>query len=112
MGGPPSPETGYGAAGERKLVLAAWMKGRHDRQVRIREKPLFSLGARRFGDRGQFAEVLVARDAAEMFEANAREAGDLFLGEDLLARLDPDHSGPLDLSDAKDKAKCGSLSLQ
>ena len=51
-----------------------------------------------FGTRcgvGDGTQVFAARQVAQMVAANAGQAGDLFLGEDFLTRLDCDHFLPL-----------------
>jgi hypothetical protein len=71
-------------------VLAAGMEHVHDHQFRVAKEPFLGpCGS--FGDAGQRSEVLVARQTSQMFAADAREARDLVLGENPLARLDSDH---------------------
>jgi hypothetical protein len=72
-------------------VLAAVMKDRQNHQVGIREKPLFRFRASRFGGARERSEVLVLREAAQVLKADAGQRSNLVLGEEFLARLDPDH---------------------
>jgi len=74
-----------------RLVLAAGIKDGQHHQVRIREQPLLRLGPCRFRRARQEAKMLAARHAAEMLQANARQARNLVFGEELLARLNCDH---------------------
>jgi hypothetical protein len=69
----------------------------HDHQIRAAEYPFFGP---RGGGAGERAEVFVSGEAAEVLAADAGEAGDFFLGEDFLARLDSDHGRPSDPFDA------------
>ena len=91
-------------------MLAAMVEDSEDHQVRVREQPLFGLlacGSSRALDE---AEVLAARKISQMLEANPGQAGDFFLGEDLLAGFHCNHfqstTGPsciaLQLFDAAD----------
>jgi hypothetical protein len=73
-------------------VLAALVKDRENHQVRIREKALPSFGAGRFRSAHESPEMLVLRQAAQMFQANASQTGNFVLGKELLARLDSDHA--------------------
>ena len=65
-------------------VRAARMEQVHDHQLGVgeEERP-------RASDQG--SEVLVARQSPQVLEADAGQRGDFLLGENLLARLDPDH---------------------
>ena len=69
------------------------MKDGHDRQIGVREEPLFGSGAGCFGNGPRRPEMLVPSETSEVLGANSGEAGGLFLGEDLLARPDSDHLG-------------------
>ena len=71
-------------------MLATGMEHGHDHQIGVAEEPFLGPGSS-FGDTGQRSKVLVPRQASQMLVADACQAGDLFLGENLLARLDSDH---------------------
>jgi hypothetical protein len=73
------------------LVFAAGVENRKNHQVRVREEPLFGFCAGCFRDAGQRPEMPVAGQAAQVFQADAREGHDFFLGKDLLAGFDSYH---------------------
>jgi hypothetical protein len=81
-------------------MIATRMKNCDNQEVGIREQPLFSFGACRFGSSGNGTQMLVSSEAAKMIEAYARQRGYFVFGEDLLARLDAYHSRPLRFFDA------------
>jgi hypothetical protein len=68
-----------------RLVLAAGIEDREHHQVRIREQPLFRLSPCRFRRARQETQMLAARQAAEMLQANAGQARNLIFCEQLLA---------------------------
>src|SRR6185437_3275350 len=74
-----------------RLVLAARLKDRNDHQFRVGEEPPSGVSASRFSGVGQSSEMLVASQAAQMLNADARQVGDFIFGENFLARLDSDH---------------------
>ena len=78
---------------EWKLVLAARLDDGQDHEVRMRKEPLPGFGAGCWGGARERSEVLVPRKPAQVFNANAGQVGDLVLGEELLARLDSNHTG-------------------
>src|SRR5271154_476434 len=71
-------------------MLATGMEHGHDHQIGVAEEPLPGAG-RSLRRTSLRSEVLNPRQAPQMLAADARQAGDLFLGENLLARLDSDH---------------------
>lgn len=75
----------------RGLVLAAGLKKVYDHQVGIGKQPFLGSHARRFGCSRHRPEVFVARQSAQVLDADAGKAGDFFLSKKLLARLDSDH---------------------
>ena len=58
------------------------------------EQPLFCLFSSDFRGAHDGAQMLAARQAAKMLEADPGQSGDLFLCEDLLTRLNGDHFCP------------------
>jgi hypothetical protein len=73
------------------LMLAARVQNREDHEIRIREKQLFGARTGGLGRAGQFAEVPIAGQSAEMVQANSGQAGNFVFGEELLARFDSHH---------------------
>jgi hypothetical protein len=83
-----------------RLVLAAGMDDCKDHEIRIGEKPFARTSACSFGSARESAQVFVTGETTEVLEADTGERRNLFFGEELLARLDPDHLAPSVLSDA------------
>lgn len=81
-------------------MLAAGVKDGQDHQVGIGEQPF--LGLRTGGLRGASdkSEVLAARKALEVIEANSGEPGDLIRCKQLLAGFDRDQVDLAHLCDA------------
>jgi len=73
------------------------MKDRRDRQVRIREQQFLGPAA---GRRSHRSEMLVLRQTPQVLAADASQTGDFFFGEELLARLNPNHALTSHPSDA------------
>jgi hypothetical protein len=71
-------------------MLAARMEYGHDHQIGVAEDQSLGSGGG-FGDTSQRSEMLVPGQASQVFWSDAGKTCDLFLGENLLARLDPDH---------------------
>ena len=76
-------------------MLAAGVKNGKDHQIRIREKPLLCFRLCGLGSAGDRSKVPVARQLSQMIQADASQAGDFIFCEELLARLDSDHSALL-----------------
>jgi hypothetical protein len=76
----------------RKLVVAARLQNRHDHKLRVRKQPFLGFSASRLSRLSHGSQMLVSREAAEMFQANARQRGHFVFGEDLLAGFDAHHS--------------------
>ena len=74
--------------------MTARNKDCEDHQVGIGEQPSFRLFSGGFRGAHDGAQVLAARKAAKMIEADPGQSGDFFLSEDLLTRLDGDHFNP------------------
>ena len=92
-------------------MLAAWMEHGHDHQIGIAEEPfLGSSGS--FGHAIERSKVLVPRETAKMLAADASQAGDLFLGENLLARLNSDHRRGLPYLRCFQEINCCRISQQ
>jgi len=75
------------------LVRALGKKGHKDHQVRKREEPLVRVEARGFRGARNEAQMAALGKIVEMLDTNPRQAGDLRIGENLLARLHGNH-GP------------------
>ena len=73
-------------------MLAARIQHRQEHQVRQRKQPLIGLLPRWLIRACDKAEVPAARQTVEMLHADARQAGNLRVRKDLLARLDLDHA--------------------
>jgi len=73
-------------------VLAAWIENGKNHQIGVRKEPFLGFRTRGFRDPRDLPQMPVLRQTAEMFQANTGEAHDLVLGEELLARLDSDHT--------------------
>ena len=73
------------------LVRALGKQRHQDHQVRQREQPLIRLFAGCFRRAGNEAQVAALRKIAKVIDADSREARNLCIGEDLLARLNRDH---------------------
>ena len=69
----------------RSLVLAARMQHHQNHQVRQRKQPLVRLLPRRLSRARDKADVPGARQIVEMLQADARQAGNLRVREDLMA---------------------------
>jgi hypothetical protein len=72
-------------------VLAAWVKDGQNHQIRIRKQPLLGFRAGSFGHTRQSTQVFILGHRPEVIQADPRQARDLVLGEEFLARLDSDH---------------------
>jgi hypothetical protein len=68
------------------------MKHGKDQEVRIGEKPLPGFRFRGLGSSRQSSQMAVARQFAQMIEANAGQADNFIFGEELLAGFDSDHA--------------------
>jgi hypothetical protein len=75
----------------KNLVFAARLEDGHDHEIRVRVQPFLRSRARLFRHARKRPEVFVPREATEVLAADAGEAGNFFLGEDLLAGLDSHH---------------------
>ena len=81
-------------------MLAARVKDGQDHQVGIGEQPFFGLRTSGLRSASNEAEVLAARKALEVIEADSREPGDFIRGEELLAGFDRDQVDLTHLCDA------------
>jgi hypothetical protein len=61
-------------------MIAARLQNRNDHKIRVGEQPLFGLGSCCFGGPGQSPQMLVSREAAEVVQTYAGQAGNLVLG--------------------------------
>jgi hypothetical protein len=82
----------------RILVLAARVEDGQDHQIRIREQPLPGLCARSLSRLRQSSEMFILSHRAEVILADPRQARNLVLGKEFLARLDSDHDSCLSVS--------------
>jgi hypothetical protein len=75
-------------------MIAARLQDGDNHQVGIREKPLFGFDAGGFGCAGNGAQVLIAREAAQVIDADPGESYDFVFREHFLAGLDAHHFLP------------------
>jgi hypothetical protein len=75
-------------------VRAAREQRHEHHQIRQREQPLFGLGASCFCRSRYHPQVAAAREVMQMIDANARQAGNFRVREDLLTRLDCNQRKP------------------
>jgi hypothetical protein len=73
-------------------VLTAGKQCGEDAQIRIGEEPAFRLPSDGSGSAYNGAQMFAAGDGAEMFGADSRQVGNFIFGENLLMRLNSDHS--------------------
>src|SRR6267143_3852157 len=78
------------------LMRAFRKQGYQNHQIRKREQPLIGADAGRFRCPGDEAQMTALRKIVHMLDANTRQAGDLRISENLLARLHGNH-GPAPL---------------
>ena len=83
----------FAATGD-ELVRAAREQRHEHHQIRQREQPLFGLGASCFCRPRYHPQVTAAREVMQMIDANARQAGNFRVREDLLTRLDCNQREP------------------
>ena len=77
-------------------MSTARKQSNQDHQVRQRKQPLIRLDSRAFRRPGNKSQVPALREIMQVIHANAGQAGNFRVGEDLLARFDGNHgSGPL-----------------
>src|SRR5260370_20713495 len=76
----------------RNLVLAARMQHHQNQQVRQREQPLIRLLTRCLGRARDETQVAGLRQAVQVLYADARQARNLCVREDLLTRFDLNHA--------------------
>jgi hypothetical protein len=81
-------------------MLAARVKDRQNHQVRIGEQPFFGLRSGSFCGASDKSEVLAARKALEVIQANSRKPGDFIRGKELLAGFDGDQFSLTPMFDA------------
>jgi hypothetical protein len=84
----------YGGVQDETLVVTTRNKDCEDHQVGVREQQAACLVPANPRGARQGTQVFAAGQVAQMFAADAGQAGDLFLGEDFLTRLDGDQCGP------------------
>jgi len=80
--------------GNRNSVVTAGSQDRENHQVGVSEHSALCRVSSLNGSAHYGAEVFGASQVAQMFAANAGQAGNFFLGEDFLTRLDSDHGCP------------------
>jgi len=71
-------------------MLATRVKNSQDHQVGIGEQPFFGLRTSGLRSASEKPEVLTARKALEVIQADSREPGDFIRGKELLAGFDGD----------------------
>jgi hypothetical protein len=74
------------------LVAAAFVQFGQYRKIGIGEKPTFGAFAGNKG-RGERTQVFFLRYGAKVLAANTCQINDFLLGEELLAKPNPDHDG-------------------
>jgi hypothetical protein len=72
----------------KRLVGAARKERDKHHEVGQGEEPLFGLGAGSFSRASDHAEMTAAREVMKVIDANAGQAGNFGVGEDLLTRFD------------------------
>ena len=82
------------------LVLAARVKNSQDHQIGIGEQPFFGLRPSSFCGASDKSEVLAARKALQVIQADSGEPGDLIRGKELLAGFDSDQFSLSQICDA------------
>jgi hypothetical protein len=72
-------------------MLAAGTQDCKDHEVRIRKQPLLGFRTSGLGGACQRSKVPIPGQCAQVVQADTRQAGDLLIGKNLLARLDSHH---------------------
>lgn len=78
-------------------MSAAREQRRQNHQVPRREQPLLGLVPRWLGSSHDEAQAMAACKIVKMLGANPRKVGDLWVGENFLARFDCYHSSILEI---------------
>jgi hypothetical protein len=78
-------------------MIAARLQNRNDHKIRVGEQPPLGFSTCRLSRPRHSPQMLVSREAAEVVQAYAGQAGNFILGKDLLAGFDAHHAHPPNL---------------
>lgn len=92
-GRPPSIGSGQAEWGRitKKSVIAAGIENRKDTEIRVGKDPALRLPSGNSGDAHDHAQMLAARGAVEVVQANPSEPGNFLISEQFLIRFNCDH---------------------